>query len=134
MKNLLFALTACALCASVAGAAPASKPVAKAAPAKVVATSAARKTAPTKVAQATPNTVKPEGMPGFFPDVPRDHWAFAAVQRLAATGIVNGYPAAQMPQPADAKVAAPTVATSQATPERVAEASAPTGEKSASAE
>ena len=37
--------------------------------------------------------MKPEEMPGFFPDVPRDHWAFAAVQRLAAAGIVNGYPA-----------------------------------------
>ena len=29
-----------------------------------------------------------------FPDVPRDHWAFAAVQRLAGAGIVEGYPAA----------------------------------------
>ncbi len=27
----------------------------------------------------------------FFPDVPRDHWAFAAVQRLAGAGIIEGY-------------------------------------------
>ena len=28
----------------------------------------------------------------FFRDVPRDHWAFAAVQRLAAAGIIQGVP------------------------------------------
>jgi len=29
----------------------------------------------------------------YFPDVPRNHWAFAAVQRLAGAGILEGYPA-----------------------------------------
>lgn len=29
----------------------------------------------------------------FFRDVPRDHWAYAAVQRLAGAGIIEGYPA-----------------------------------------
>ncbi|MBW3636813.1 MAG: BON domain-containing protein [Armatimonadetes bacterium] len=28
----------------------------------------------------------------FFSDVPRDHWAFAAVQKLAGAGIVEGFP------------------------------------------
>jgi hypothetical protein len=27
-----------------------------------------------------------------FPDVPRDHWAFEAVSKLAAAGIIEGYP------------------------------------------
>lgn len=103
MKRLT--LAACALCASatLTHAAPAAKApakvaaktpakvAAKAAPAKTVAPAA--KTAPTKVAQAAAPATKPEDLPGFFPDVPRDHWAFAAVQRLAAAGIVNGYPA-----------------------------------------
>ena len=113
MKNFVFSLTACALCASIVQAAPAkTAPKAKAAPVKVAAkapaktpatvvakpvvapaTKTAAKTAPAKLAQATPGLMKPEEMPGFFPDVPRDHWAFAAVQRLAAAGIVNGYPA-----------------------------------------
>lgn len=106
MKNSLFALAACAMCASVAIAAPTSKsPAAKVAPAKATAKPVAVKTvvvpvakaAPTKIAQANSDMIKPEQMPGFFPDVPRDHWAFAAVQRLAAAGIVNGYPAAQTP-------------------------------------
>ncbi len=30
----------------------------------------------------------------FFSDVPRDHWAFAAVQRLASAGIIEGVGAA----------------------------------------
>ena len=30
----------------------------------------------------------------WFPDVPRDHWAFNAVQRLAKAGIIEGYPGA----------------------------------------
>lgn len=33
----------------------------------------------------------------FFPDVPRDHWAFAAVQRLAGAGILEGFPSAPAP-------------------------------------
>ena len=105
MKNSLFALCACAVCVSVALAAPASKTqikvsatkatakaVAVKTPAQVVAKVPA-KTAPIQIAQ-TDSATKPEGMPGFFPDVPRDHWAFAAVQRLASAGIVEGYPAA----------------------------------------
>ena len=43
----------------------------------------------TPVAPATSTPTAPA-----FPDVPRDHWAFAAVQRLAGAGIVEGYPAA----------------------------------------
>ena len=71
--------------------------------------------------------MKPEEMPGFFPDVPRDHWAFAAVQRLAAAGIVNGYPAAPgqaatapalAAKPDEIKVAEKT----ESAPERVAAA------------
>lgn len=27
-----------------------------------------------------------------FPDVPRDHWAYAALQKLAAAGVLEGYP------------------------------------------
>ncbi len=126
MKKLVFSLTACALCASVVQAAPAKTAAkAKVAPAKVAAKpiiAPAAKTVPTKIAQAD-STMKPEEMPGFFPDVPRDHWAFAAVQRLAAAGIINGYPAAQTPKapvvaakPGDAKVADKT----ETAPERVA--------------
>lgn len=80
-------------------------------------------------------------MSGFFPDVPRDHWAFAAVQRLAGEGIVNGYPAAQSPKPAAPAAiatapAAPTIATKVAdkadeTPERVVAVLAQTDEKGA---
>lgn len=33
----------------------------------------------------------PETQAPFFRDVPRDHWAFAAVQKLAAAGILEGY-------------------------------------------
>lgn len=34
-----------------------------------------------------------------FPDVPRDHWAFDAVEQLRELGIVRGYPPAQTFQP-----------------------------------
>ena len=141
MKNLLFTLSACALCASIAGAAPAkTAPKAKVAPVKTsvkvaaktpakIAVKPAVKAAPTtKIAQADA-TMKPEEMPGFFPDVPRDHWAFAAVQRLAAAGIVQGYPAAQTPTPVvaakpdeakEVKVAEKTETEVEAAPERVA--------------
>ena len=129
MKNFLFTLSACALCAIVVQAAPAktaakakvaaTKTVAAKAPVKTAVQVAVKpvvaptiKTAPAKIAQATPDMTKPEEMAGFFPDVPRDHWAFAAVQRLAATGIVNGYPAAtpatppaMAAKPSDVKVA-----------------------------
>ena len=106
MKNFIFTLSACALCATIAGAAPAktaaktktvaTKKVVAKTPAKVATKTAkapAVKSAPAKIAQLTPDTMQPAAMPGFFPDVPRDHWAFAAVQRLAGEGIVNGYPA-----------------------------------------
>ena len=81
--------------------------------------------------------MKPAEMPGFFPDVPRDHWAFAAVQRLAAAGIMNGYPAT----PAQATTAPALAAKADETkvaekaknaPERVAVA--PTNEKVAPAQ
>ena len=152
MKNSLFALAACALFASVAMAAPASKtPIAKGAPAQATAKTIAAKSvfapaaktaakiAPTKIVQAD-STTKPEEMPAFFPDVPRDHWAFAAVQRLASAGIVNGYPAAQSPQAPvvaakvddakDVKVAEKT----EAAPQSVAAASEPHVEKVAPTE
>ncbi len=52
----------------------------------------------------------------FFSDVPRDHWAFAAVQKLAAAGIIEGVPPRAVATtervvataPAPAKVAAKT--------------------------
>ena len=131
MKNFLFTLGACALCATIVQAAPAKKAATKAkvaqtkkvaakAPVKTVAKVSTKpvvapviKTAPAKIAQATPGMMKPEEMPGFFPDVPRDHWAFAAVQRLAAASIVNGYPSATpatppalAAKPSDVKVVA----------------------------
>ncbi len=157
MKNLVFTLTACALCASVAHSAPA-KTVAKAnvkAPAKVAAKApvkvavkpitapvakAAAKAAPTKVAQAPSGAMKPAEMSGFFPDVPRDHWAFAAVQRLAGAGIVNGYPAAQSPAPAkmvakpDETKVAEAKSESETAPERVAAAPTTAEEKVAPTE
>ena len=43
-------------------------------------------TTPTTPAATIPTTP-------IFRDVPRDHWAYAAVQRLAAAGIIQGYPA-----------------------------------------
>ena len=46
---------------------------------------------------------QPEAATGFFPDVPRDHWAFAAVQRLATTGIIEGYPGQPAPVASAAK-------------------------------
>ena len=144
MKNFLFALTACALCATVASAAPAkttaktkvapTKKVAAKTNAKVaaktvasLATKVAAKTAPAKVAPATPGTMKSAEAPGFFPDVPRDHWAFAAVQRLAGEGIVNGYP----PAPAATAPAMAAKPDDSKAPERVA--AAPAEEKVATA-
>lgn len=142
MKNLIFTLTACALCATIASAAPAKTAAkTKVAPTKKVAAKTnakvaaqpviapaekvAAKPAPVRIAQATPSTMKPAEMSGFFPDVPRDHWAFAAVQRLAGDGIVNGYPAAQAAT-APMLAAKPDEKTENA-PERVA--SAPVEEK-----
>ncbi len=34
-----------------------------------------------------------------FPDVPRDHWAYEAVSRLAAAGIIEGYPSGYLRGP-----------------------------------
>ena len=126
---------ASALCASVALAAPArtsakvaAKPAAKVAAkpaakpaAKITVKAPVAKTAPTQVAQAVSNS---NAAPGFFPDVPRDHWAFAAVQRLAEAGIIEGYPAqpgvlAEAPtaaaRVADADAAAPQTSAPEAT-------------------
>ena len=36
-----------------------------------------------------------------FPDVPKDHWAYAAVTRLKCQGIVKGSPEAQQAQRPD---------------------------------
>jgi hypothetical protein len=38
-----------------------------------------------------------------FPDVPRDHWAYDAVEQLRKVGILRGYPPAQTfsPKPAE---------------------------------
>lgn len=41
----------------------------------------------------------------YFPDVPRNHWAFAAVQRLAGAGVIEGYQTP--PAPVKSAVAAP---------------------------
>jgi hypothetical protein len=40
-----------------------------------------------------------------FPDVPRDHWAFDAVEQMRKLGILRGYPPA--PKPAAKPQAAP---------------------------
>lgn len=48
--------------------------------------------ASTAHAQAPAQTEQP-----FFPDVPRNHWAFAALQKLGGAGIVEGYPGAPAP-------------------------------------
>ena len=37
-----------------------------------------------------------------FPDVPRSHWAFAAVEELRERGILRGYPAEPAVAPAPA--------------------------------
>ncbi len=55
----------------------------------------------TGVAQAQTAPTAPESAP-FFRDVPRDHWAFAALQKLGGAGIVEGYPTTAAP----AKIAA----------------------------
>jgi hypothetical protein len=54
--------------------------------------------APNAAPQAAPDAP-------FFRDVPRDHWAFAAVQKLAAAGILEGFPRSA-PVPS-AKIPAP---------------------------
>lgn len=51
-----------------------------------------------------------------FPDVPRGHWAFDAVQKLAALGIIEGRPSSP------ARAAAPRVSAAPATmPDSVTE-------------
>jgi hypothetical protein len=40
-----------------------------------------------------------------FADVPRDHWAYEAVEELRKRGILRGYPPVQEPQTAPAKPA-----------------------------
>ena len=39
-----------------------------------------------------PEVVRPVVTGGPFPDVPKDHWAAAAVETLRQRGIVVGYP------------------------------------------
>lgn len=48
-------------------------------------------------AASTPAASTPATDVPYFPDVPRNHWAFAAVQRLAGAGLVEGYPAPPAP-------------------------------------
>lgn len=65
-----------------------------------------RKRPAATVAVPTPRqNAKPSAAPspamntgGPFKDVPRDHWAFAAVEKLRQEGIVVGYPGEQ-PKP-----------------------------------
>lgn len=54
--------------------------------------------APTQTAP-TQNTPAPTEAAPFFRDVPRNHWAFAAVQRLAGAGIVEGVGAGEKATP-----------------------------------
>lgn len=42
-----------------------------------------------------------------FPDVPKDHWAFDAVEQLRKLGILRGYPATAAPKPAPKRKPAP---------------------------
>lgn len=46
-------------------------------------------------APASPRDVPVRATP--FPDVPRDHWAFDAVEQLRLRGILRGYPAETRP-------------------------------------
>jgi hypothetical protein len=39
-----------------------------------------------------------------FPDVPKEHWAFDAVEQLRKQGIVRGYPPEPTPRPAARKM------------------------------
>lgn len=55
----------------------------------------------------TQNTPAPTEAAPFFRDVPRNHWAFAAVQRLAGAGIVEGVGTGEKAAPAP-RVALPT--------------------------
>ena len=65
---------------------------------------------PAAHAQTAPATEQP-----FFRDVPPGHWAFAAVQKLAGAGILEGYPAGPAaPAPAVAKAPAPKKASAPA--------------------
>lgn len=54
------------------------------------------------VAAAAAQESRPDPAPARatpFPDVPRDHWAYDAVEQLRKLGIVRGYPPAQTFQP-----------------------------------
>ena len=42
-----------------------------------------------------PKALRPVVTGGPFPDVPKDHWAAAAVETLRQRGIVVGYPASR---------------------------------------
>src|SRR3954451_13936446 len=38
-----------------------------------------------------------------FPDVPKDHWAYDAVEQLRQAGILRGYPPSRPPAPASTR-------------------------------
>lgn len=50
-------------------------------------------------ASSSPPAATPSPTRGYFSDVPPDHWAAAAVNELAARGILLGYPAAPAGRP-----------------------------------
>jgi len=54
-----------------------------------------------------------------FPDVPRDHWAFSAVEELREKGILRGYPGGTFARP-PARPAAPPKPAAKKPPRRPA--------------
>jgi hypothetical protein len=58
---------------------------------KISALLAVAAVAPAVVAPQLVSTAHAQDRPEF-PDVPRDHWAYAALQKLAAAGVLEGYP------------------------------------------
>jgi len=63
--------------------------------------------APAAMAYAGPDRAPVRDTP--FPDVPRDHWAYDAVEQLRKAGIVRGYPPGQTfsPKPGESRKPAP---------------------------
>lgn len=72
-----------------------------------VRTAQAAVSAQTAPADATPARDMP------FPDVPRDHWAFQAVETLRKAGIVHGYPAGVPVNKPGLSASKPTVSASK---------------------
>lgn len=52
------------------------------------------------IARAQPPSRSEPGADRPFVDVPRDHWAYEAVEELRKRGILRGYPAVSPPAPA----------------------------------